>query len=109
MRKFCCDEMERKINQKCEFNKSVFECPDNLIWFDSKFNEYGLIIHDGGESYVEINYCPWCGCKLPKSKRELWFNTLEKLGYNDPVEQDIPEDFKSDKWYSREVNIMPKP
>ncbi|YCA17088.1 hypothetical protein M1D72_05965 [Vibrio sp. AK197] len=46
-----------------------------------------------------INYCPWCGVKLPESKRDLWFDTLEKLGFDDPTEQDIPEEFNTGKWY----------
>ena len=25
----------------------------------------GIIIHDGGQSFIKINYCPWCGRKLP--------------------------------------------
>ena len=31
---------------------------------------YGLIIHDGGTSAVTIQFCPWCGSKLPASKRD---------------------------------------
>ena len=103
MRKFCCDEMKQRINHRCDNQKSIFDCPDNLVWFDIKFDEYGLIIHDGGESYIEINYCPWCGCKLPESKRDLWFSTLENLGYDDPIQQDIPEEFMTDKWYNKMV------
>jgi len=29
----------------------------------------------------------------------LWFEILEQLGFDDPVEQKIPEEFKTDKWY----------
>ena len=68
-----------------------------------KFNEYGIPIHDGENgkitSYIKIQYCPWCGKKLPDSLREKWFDELEKLGYDDPLNDDIPEKFKSDKWY----------
>ncbi|WP_425490327.1 DUF6980 family protein [Heyndrickxia vini] len=35
------------------------------------------------------------------SKRDLWFDTLEKLGYDAPYEQDIPEEFNSEKWYNK--------
>ncbi|MGM1032991.1 DUF6980 family protein [Peribacillus frigoritolerans] len=28
------------------------------------FNNYGLIIHDGGSSEEGINFYPWCGSKL---------------------------------------------
>ncbi|MFM9835713.1 MAG: DUF6980 family protein [Methylophilaceae bacterium] len=38
-----------------------FECPDNLVTFDSRSKSYGLIIHDGGSSSIEMMFCPWCG------------------------------------------------
>ena len=66
-----------------------------------KFDEYGLIIHDGGSSYIDIKYCPWCGSKLPESKRDLWFETLENLGFEDPIEQNIPEEFQTGKWHKK--------
>jgi hypothetical protein len=25
---------------------------------------FGLPIHDGGSSFIKINFCPWCGKKL---------------------------------------------
>lgn len=81
--------------------KTFFDCPDNLIFYSSIFDEYGIIIHHGGSSSIEIAYCPWCGTKLPISKRDLWFNTLVELGYDEPFDQDIPEEFNSDKWYRK--------
>ena len=72
---------------------------DDIIYYAPKFDEYGIVIHDSGESYIKIEYCPWCGKKLPESKRHLWFNELEKLGIDNPLETDIPDDFNSDKWW----------
>src|SRR5262245_23164259 len=40
-----------------------------IVTYNKKHNEYGIIIHDGGTSYVLILYCPWCGTKLPESLR----------------------------------------
>lgn len=75
----------------------------DIVFYSSKFNEYGIPIHDGENgritSYIQIQYCPWCGKKLPDSLREKWFDEPEKLGYDDPLNDDIPEEFKSDKWY----------
>ena len=31
---------------------------------------YGLIIHDGGESFILIQFCPWCGKKLSHDRRD---------------------------------------
>ena len=95
----CCESMKSQINQVCDDHTDPFECPDKLIYYDNKFNEYGIIIRDGGRSYTDIYFCPWCGIKLPESKRNLWFDTLNSLGYDDPTFQVIPEEFRSDEWY----------
>jgi hypothetical protein len=76
-----------------------FDNSDNLIFYSAKFDEYGLIIHDGGASYVLIGHCPWCGQKLPESKRDLWFDTLEALGFDNPPQDEIPLEFETDAWW----------
>lgn len=64
----CCAEMA-----------SVFEGEDKILEYVPKFNEYGINVKDGGTSHVEIRFCPWCGERLPNSKRDEWFNELESL------------------------------
>ena len=92
----CCEAMNNQINLKCETHENDYDCPDKLFSFNPKFNEYGIIIHDGGSSAIQINYCPFCGTELPGSKRNLWFAKLKDLGYEDPIDNDnIPEDFKN--------------
>ncbi|WP_243578462.1 DUF6980 family protein [Shewanella xiamenensis] len=93
----CCEQMKSFINNKCDHH--VEECAVHLINYSDKFDEYGLIIHDGGTSSITINFCPWCGSRLPTSRREQWFDELGKLGYSEPFEQDIPEKYKSSDWY----------
>ena len=99
-KKHCCEDMNTKVNYVCKQHKNPFECPDCIIIYDAKFDEYGMIIHDGGSSSIGMSFCPWCGKKMPMSKRDLWFETLEKLGYDDPFEQDIPKEYQSNKWYN---------
>lgn len=65
----CCEAMKTQIDFVCEEHESPFDCADNLIYFSKKFDEYGLIIHDGGSSFIKIDFCPFCGKNLPKSKR----------------------------------------
>jgi Domain of unknown function (DUF6980) len=90
--------MERNIKLDCDKHADVFECPDVLISYIPKFDEYGIIIHDGGSSSISIYHCPWCGTKLPESKRDKWFDVLEEMGFDDPSEQNIPSEFNSDAW-----------
>ena len=35
-------------------------------------------------------------------KRDLWFKILEKLGFDDPFEQDIPAEFLNETWFVTE-------
>ena len=97
---YCCEQMEYQLTYICP-NHGRSSCPDILIYYSDVFDEYGLNIFDGGSSHIVINFCPWCGKKLSESQRDRWFDELEKLGYNDPYEQEIPEDYKSDAWRLR--------
>lgn len=52
------------------------------ILYDDKFEEYGIPVVDGPTntdhtSYITLNFCPWCGTKLPESKRDAYFNERE--------------------------------
>lgn len=95
----CCERMSAQANMTCEKHPNPFECPDVLIHYSPKFDEYGLVIHDGGSSSIQIQFCPFCGNELPESKRDRWFDELEDLGFSAPLVDDIPELYKSDAWY----------
>ena len=92
----CCEQMNNHIT--C--NNDNFEDSNKLIYYSEIFDEYGIIIHDGGSSSLLINYCPWCGKKIPNSRRGDWFDALEKLGFDDPFNQKIPEKYNSSEWRS---------
>jgi hypothetical protein len=59
----CCDSMAAQLNWSCDKHSSPSECPDALV---GRFaaDRFGLLIHDGGTSHVEISDCPWCGALL---------------------------------------------
>jgi hypothetical protein len=61
--KHCCKLMDYYADYRCEQHPNPFDCPDNVIYFSEKAG-YGLIVHDGGESFLKIAFCPWCGSKL---------------------------------------------
>ena len=60
----CCASMLKQLNWKCGDHPSLEDCPDALVGRFGKTEDYGLFIHDGGGSHVEISYCPWCGTRL---------------------------------------------
>lgn len=61
----CCADMRRHLEMKCDLHQDEWECADNVIGRYSD-GRLGLIIHDGGSSMYEINYCPWCGKSVPQ-------------------------------------------
>lgn len=86
-----CEQL--KSNSSTEFDEVNFP-----ILYIEKLDEYGLKIYDGGSSYILITHCPFCGQALPESKRDQWFDAIEKLGL-DPWTDDIPEKFETGEWY----------
>src|SRR5439155_14634076 len=98
MTRHCCEAMRRQVKLSVQ-GPSPPRGEDALVAYLPKFNEYGLMVHDGGSSVVLISFCPWCGAQLPESLRDRWFSELEALGFDDPAVQDIPERFESDAWY----------
>jgi hypothetical protein len=61
--------MTAAVTSQCEEHADRWDCPDALVAYRAEFNEYGLMIHDGGTSTITIDYCPFCGAKLPTSSR----------------------------------------
>ena len=94
-----CNQL--KLNSSIDFMDNDF-----TILYVSKFDEYGLKIFDRGNSYIHIGFCPWCGTKLPDSKREAWFDEIEKIGI-DPWNDTITKKYQSEKWYieKNDLNI----
>jgi len=99
-REHCCAVMTENVNFRCDTHAEPFECVDHLIYFAPHLREYGLLMHDGGPSYVGITHCPWCGTELPPSLRDRWFDEIEARGINPGVD-DIPAPYNSAAWYTR--------
>ena len=66
-----------------------------------KFDERGLPIRNRprgvASSYVAIEYCPWCGAHLAESKRDAWFDELERRGLE--PDDDLPAELLGDRWW----------
>jgi hypothetical protein len=72
-----------------------------ILCYSPADDEYGIMVHDGGDSYVTIQFCPWCGARLPASKFAQRLEALESLGFDEWDSPDIPDDYKTDGWWSR--------
>lgn len=84
--KCCCADMEEAVKDN--------EFP---IYYSSAYQEFGLKLSCGYE-YLILEYCNWCGAQLPNSRRDEWFESLEKQGI-DPWENDVPINYLSSSWW----------
>lgn len=64
---FCCLELAKHISDGISDNgETIYDDVDIILrkWDDGTV---GIPIHDGGESMIEINYCPFCGKIISKN------------------------------------------
>lgn len=64
---YCCLDMAFHLIEDKNSKSSRQINYDSVITKTHRKKEFGLPIHDGGTSFIKINYCPWCGHKLNKS------------------------------------------
>ena len=70
-RNHCCTEMAEQANLTYPAaDSALLGSTDKRIYWSSAFDEYGLICQPSAEVLV-ISNCPFCGSKLPESKRSL--------------------------------------
>lgn len=72
--------------------------PENkggLVQYDVRFDSYSLAVSHTVSQ--QIQFCPWCGARLPPSQRARWFEELEAIGI-DPIGDDYPESYSTDEW-----------
>jgi hypothetical protein len=86
--KHCCKEMDFFLEEKRV----------RISYIDYK-RLYAIKLTSGG--LQTMNYCPWCGHKLPEPLDEEWFNLLEEMGFDNPRQQEIPKEFKTDEWWKK--------
>ena len=94
----CCKAMAAALDFECSEHDDPFACNDALMIYHEPFDEYGIVVHDGGPSYVLIRHCPWCGTPLPESQRDSWFDETDAKGI--PGENGYPPEYLSAAWRS---------
>ena len=94
----CCTAMAAALDFTCDQHADPFECGDGLIVYHEPFDEYGIVVHDGGASYVVIQHCPWCGTRLPDSRRDSWFDALDAIGIDSASADNVPAEYLTSVW-----------
>ena len=91
---YCCYDMECYAE---DYRVAIF--------YNNKIREY--LIPDLEGLFIVLEFCPWCGKKLPKSLRSEWYSLLEtEWGIETDVgeeisRKDIPSEFCSDEWWKK--------
>ena len=90
---FCCYAM-----------KESFE-DDKIIQYSNIFRRYFIDIDE--KSYRQLEFCPWCGVKLPKVLNREFFDTLENEYHFDldnldfPDFKNAPKEMQTDEWWKK--------
>lgn len=83
---------------------------DGMFWYLPYTREYGPRIIDPNKRIdyqpiriLPVPYCPWCGTKLPKSKRPAWEKRVRKAGFdpNAPEAEGFPPHLLRDGWWRK--------
>jgi len=61
---FCCLRLANHISDGILGNGEIDYDNADIVIIKMDDGKIGLPIHDGGKSFITINYCPFCGSKL---------------------------------------------
>ena len=90
--------MSRDVGHCCELMTLYLDEREVAVKYVPKFREYGVLVLDGGSSYVQMAYCPWCGSTLPETLRHHWLEDVRNLGL-EPGSPNLPEKYRGDEWW----------
>lgn len=68
------------------------------IDYYGKFREYSIVYSNEAYGYQLMEFCPFCGARLPPSLRIEWYDRVETLGL-DPRSPGIPPSLRDDRWW----------
>nr|WP_253307484.1 hypothetical protein [Rickettsia endosymbiont of Ceutorhynchus assimilis] len=100
--KFCCQNFpSKKDGRFISFYDTRTE--ETIIEYYPPHREY-MTVH-GKDIGCYIQYCPWCGTKLPKELSDEWYDILEKeYNITDPIGEErskVPAEFWTGEWWKK--------
>jgi hypothetical protein len=81
----------------CKAAKCTLVQSNSGVEYDLRFGDYSIAVDAEAKIRQQLFFCLWCGAELPPSRRDDWFDQLERRGV-DPWGQDVPEEFRTDAW-----------
>jgi hypothetical protein len=99
--KYCCEKMEY---QTVPYNERFIAPQDRVVIYHEESRDYGIKLDREYIGYqVSIEYCPWCGSKLPDSLNLEWCEAVKQdLGIEDVDAEEwakLPEKYKTEQWW----------
>src|SRR5262249_6702406 len=99
-RRYPCVHLAYYTSAWCaEHADPTADTPEAAVIYNPRFDELGIYLYD--RSVLGIRHCPWCGAKLPESRRDEWLQRARALGIEDPKDPRLPTELKSDAWYRK--------
>ena len=105
------DEIDRKIEKERNNYKGPYCCltmdaelakKGTILHYSQRFREYGVKVPKSTGCML-MDYCMFCGKKLPLSVRDEWYEILEKeYGLEHPDEEDkkkVSKEFWTEEWW----------
>jgi hypothetical protein len=81
----CCSKMDFLLKEQ-----------KVAIGYNRRFREYYINLRNV-DAIQLINFCPWCGSRLPESLGDVLCSELIELGL-EPFDSDISDKYKTDEW-----------
>jgi hypothetical protein len=74
----------------------VLETGESALEYDPRWREYTIAyLSDGSVQHIE--WCPFCGSRLPPSLGDAWLARRDELGI-EPGDE-VPPDMRDDRWW----------
>ena len=70
-----------------------------FIFYTPKWRSYGIVIGHNLKTQAFLNYCPFCGAKLPKELSDEHFEAIHDE--NGKLLDPIPPEFDTDEWWKK--------
>lgn len=68
--RYPCVHLAYFVTRRCPEHPDPFDCPETIVLHEPVIDEYALPVRADGGSLVPITHCPWCGVRLPPSRRD---------------------------------------
>ena len=107
------DEIDKKVEQARRDYKGPYCCltmdaglasKGTILNYSQKYREYGVKVPKSTGCML-MDYCMFCGKKLPLSLRDEWYDTLEnEYRLESPMEEDrkkVPKEFWTEEWWKK--------